>query len=178
MTLAGWVIGFCCTGAALGGIARGVSQQAGQSEQLQELIAYLGGAGRPVDGVFALFPYILALAAGANGDVATELPRMLTAALAYLPAVWIMIGITALLYGLAPRAAAAGAWGILVLNVLIVLIARISGVNPSIAYASPFIDAPKLPAAAISATPVVVLAVIAAALTAAGLSGFRRRRIA
>ncbi|MEU7830602.1 ABC transporter permease [Nonomuraea sp. NPDC049129] len=236
--LAGWAVGFCCAGFALGGIALSVTKQAGQSEQLQELITYLGGEGRPVDGVFALFVYILALAAGAygvlaalrphaeeasgraepmlaapvgrarwlgghlliaamgsaallavlglatgltyglaSGDVPGELARMPAAALAYAPAVWVMIGITGVLYGVTPRAATAGAWTILVLNVLVFLIAQVPGMNPSIAYASPFINVPKLPAAALSVSPLAVLVLIAAVLAAGGLFGFTRRRI-
>ncbi|MFC5835418.1 ABC transporter permease [Nonomuraea insulae] len=238
-TLTGWVIGFCCAGAVLGGIAQSVTGQAGQSRQLQDLIDYLGGGGRPVDGVFALFLYILALAAAAygvqvtlrarteelagraepmlatpigrlrwlgahllvaaagsaailaalglsgglifgltSGNVAGEVPRLLGGALVYLPAVWIMIGVATLLYGLVPRAAVAGAWGILVLNVLVFLLAQLPGVDDSIASASPFIEIPKLPAAALSAAPLLILPAIAAVLTVAGMYGFRRRHLA
>jgi hypothetical protein len=43
---------------------------------------------------------------------------------------------------------------------------------------SPFTHVPRLPAGAVSATPLLWLTAVALALTAAGLAGFRRRDLA
>ena len=48
-----------------------------------------------------------------QGTIADTLPRVLAATLAYLPAAWVLAGITVLLFGLLPRVATFLSWTVL-----------------------------------------------------------------
>ncbi|WP_261717702.1 ABC transporter permease [Streptomyces sp. FZ201] len=118
------------------------------------------------------------LAHGLNsGDVAGEVPRVLGAALAQVPAVWTLIGLCALLFGLLPRYTAV-AWVALALALVVGQFGEVLKLDQAIINLSPFTHVPDLPSADFRATPLLLLVLLAAALAAAGLSGFRRRDIA
>jgi ABC-2 type transport system permease protein len=78
--------------------------------------------------VFALFGSGVILAAGGLlagllhglriGDVSGQLPALLGAALAQLPAVWVVAGMSVLLFGFLPKYSA-GAWGVAAFLLLI-----------------------------------------------------------
>ncbi len=57
-----------------------------------------------------------------SGGLATQLPRLIGAGLAQIPAAWVMGGLAAALFGLVPRAAVVGAWTALGLVALITLL--------------------------------------------------------
>jgi ABC-2 type transport system permease protein len=99
---------------------------------------------------------------------------ILAACLIQLPAIWLVGGLTVLLYGTAPRLAPA-AWAVAGAILLIGWIGPALDAPQAVLDASPFGHLPKLPGAAMEWTPVVVLAVGAAVLVAAGLAGLRRR---
>jgi ABC-2 type transport system permease protein len=107
-------------------------------------------------------------------DVSTQLPRVLWSALVQLPAVWVLAGITVALFGLAPRIAMA-AWGALGAFLLLGEVGPLLKLKQWMMDVSPFSHIPKLPGAEVRVLPLVWLLAIAAALTAAGLAGFRRR---
>jgi len=109
-------------------------------------------------------------------DLAGEFPRVFWSALVQLPAVWVLAGITVALFGLAPRIAVA-AWGALAAFLLLGELGPLLKLRQWAMDLSPFTHVPKLPGAAMRTTPVVWLVVVAAALTAAGLAGLRRRDI-
>lgn len=111
-----------------------------------------------------------------TGAVGTEVPRVLAAALVQLPAVWVLAAIAVALFGLLPRFAAVS-WGALVVCVLVTMFGAVLGVDQRVLDVSPFVHIPKLPGEELTVTPLVWLAVLAAALTAAGLAGFRRRDV-
>ncbi|MFI9766434.1 ABC transporter permease [Streptomyces sp. NPDC052415] len=118
------------------------------------------------------------LAHGINsGDVAGEVPRVLGAALAQVPAVWTLIGLCALLFGLLPRYTAV-AWAVLAVVLVIGQFGEVLKLDQMVMNLSPFTHVPDLPSADFRATPLLVLVLLAAALIAAGLSGFRRRDVA
>ena len=104
------------------------------------------------------------------------MPRLLGAALVQLPAAWVLAGLGTALFGLAPRLAAL-AWAGLIACVVLLELGALFGLNQWIVDASPFAHVPKLPGTAFTATPLLWLTVVAAALAAAGLAGFRRRDI-
>jgi ABC-2 type transport system permease protein len=108
-------------------------------------------------------------------DVATQVPRVLGSAVAQLPAVWVLAGLTVALYGLAPRLAAV-AWGALGLFLLLGELGPLLKLKQWAMDISPYTHSPKLPET-MQATPLVLLIAIAAALTALGLTGLRRRDI-
>jgi ABC-2 type transport system permease protein len=112
----------------------------------------------------------------AIGDVSGPLPRVVAAAMAQLPAVWVLTGITMALYGIAPRLASLS-WGVLVLCLILGQLGQILGFPQWSLNLSPFSHIPAIPAEDLVATPLVALMAVAVALLAAGLVGFQRRDI-
>jgi ABC-2 type transport system permease protein len=114
-------------------------------------------------------------AAIATGD-AGLVPRLLGAGLAYLPAMWVLLALGVLLHGVAPRIAL-GLWAVLTGCFVIGFFKQLLGIPTWLADLSPFEHTPRLPAASLDLVPLVVLTLVAAALAAAGLAGFRHRDI-
>ena len=110
------------------------------------------------------------------GYAGPELVRVLGAAMVQLPAVWVLVAVAVALVGLLPRFAAAS-WGVLALCLLFGLVGAALQLSQWLLDLSPFSHIPKVPGAAVSATPLVSLLAIAVALGAAGLVGLRRRAI-
>ena len=113
--------------------------------------------------------------AAQTGDVG-QLPRLLGAALAQVPAAWVLAGVALTLFGLAPRATTA-AWGVLALCLALAELGPVLELSQSIIDLSPFAHSPQLPGGWFSAAP-LTLALIAAAFGMAGLAGLRRRDLA
>jgi ABC-2 type transport system permease protein len=114
------------------------------------------------------------LADAIEGNDAGRLPELLGAALALAPAVWVLAGLAALLFGLAARAAGA-AWGALAGCFLLAYLGPLLSLPGWLTDVSPFAHVPLLPAADFDAIPLLALTGVAAALTAAGVVAFRRR---
>jgi ABC-2 type transport system permease protein len=112
------------------------------------------------------------------GDVGGQLARVLGGALVQLPAVWVMAGIGAALFGLAPRLVVGATWAILAVVLFITLFGEPLRLDQRVQDLSPFAHLPRLPAAAFTATPVAWLLAAAALLAAVGLAAFRRRDLA
>jgi len=110
------------------------------------------------------------------GDVAGEMPGVLGAALIQVPAVWVVAGVAAALYGLAPRFTSMS-WGVLVACLVFGQLGEILQFPQWLLNLSPFTHIPDLPAAGFTVAPLLWLAAIAALLLFAGLSGFQRRDI-
>ena len=108
-----------------------------------------------------------------TGDVG-ELPRLIGASFAHLPAMWVLGGVAALVYGLAPRAVVL-AWGAFALCFFVGLFGELLDVPRWLMDVSPFSHIPQVPAADLTVTPIIVLTLIAAVLVAAGLAAFGRR---
>jgi ABC-2 type transport system permease protein len=111
-----------------------------------------------------------------TGDLTGQLPALLGAAIAQLPAALLLGGITVLLFGLAPRASAA-IWGILAVCMLISELGEILKLPQIIRDLSPFTHSPKLPGGDVSNTALITLTLTGMALLIAGLAGFRHRDI-
>lgn len=112
-----------------------------------------------------------------TGDVGRELPRVLVAALAQLPAVWVLTGIVVAFFGLLPRFVGFVSWAILAACVLLEEFGRPLQLSERVLDLSPFAHVPNLPGSDASATPLVWLTLIAVALAAIGLLGVRRRDV-
>jgi ABC-2 type transport system permease protein len=110
-----------------------------------------------------------------TGDLATDLPRVLGAALAQAPAVWLLAGIGLALFGLAPRISVAVTWGGLAVAAFISTFGGLLQLSQLVMDLSPFTHLPKLPGVEVTATPFAWLLAVSAALALAGLVGFRRR---
>ena len=117
------------------------------------------------------------LADAINSDDAGQLPRLLAAALAPVPAVWVVVGAAVALFGLAPRAVTA-AWGVLGACVLLTVLGPLLGLPGWVLDLSPFEHVPQLPAADFTAGPLAWLCAVAAGLTVLGMLAFSRRDLA
>jgi ABC-2 type transport system permease protein len=124
-----------------------------------------------VTGIFAGIGY-----GSQIGDVGGQVGELLVGALVQAPAAWVLAGIGAALFGLTPRLAGL-TWAALVLCLIALEVGEILNLSQWVVDVSPFAHVPKLPGADFSATPLIWLTVLAAALTAAGLASFRRRDI-
>lgn len=110
------------------------------------------------------------------GDIGGQVPRVLAAAAAQLPAVWVITGVAMALYGLLPRASALS-WGVLAASLLLGLLGQILEFPQWSLDLSPFTHIPLIPAEDFVLTPFLALMSIAVILIAAGLTGFRRRDV-
>lgn len=121
-------------------------------------------------------PALIMLLAGAGFAVGygRQAAPILGACLVQLPAVWVIGGVTVLLYGVAPRFAPA-AWGVAVAVLLIGWVGPALDAPQLVLDLSPFGHLPKLPGGEMAWGPVLTLLTLATALTAGGLAGLRRR---
>lgn len=118
-----------------------------------------------------------AVRAARTGDAA-DLGRGIGAALVHVPAVWVVAGVAVALVGLLPRAAAALAWGVVGVLLVLTLFARSFDWPGWVADLSPFGWVPAVPLEAAAAGPLLALAAVAAALLATGFAAFARRDLA
>jgi polyether ionophore transport system permease protein len=116
------------------------------------------------------------LADAARSGDAGQVPRLLGAAMAQLPAAWLLAGVAIALFGYLPRLAAA-AWAVLMACLLFGQLGPLLRLPQWVMDVSPFTHVPKLPGAAFSFTPLAWLTAAAAMVTAAGLAGLRRRDV-
>lgn len=112
-----------------------------------------------------------------TGDLGREVPRVLGAALAQLPAVWLVGAIGLALFGMAPRFTG-GAWAAVGVFAVVTLFGAGLNLNQWALDVSPFTHIPKLPGQSFTATPMIWLVAITAVLSTLGLVAFRRRDIA
>lgn len=114
-----------------------------------------------------------AVGAAAVGD-AGLFWRAVGACLVYLPALWLVGGVVAALYGWLPRAVHL-AWAVPVYAFVVGYLGAMFGFPDWMHRLSPLGHVPGLPAAEFALSPLVWLTVIAAGLIGLGLAGFRRR---
>ena len=116
------------------------------------------------------------LSYGLVGGGIGVVPGLLADALAYVPAMWLTVGITFALIGLLPRLVVL-AWVFLAVCFVIGLLGGLLDLPGWLMDVSPFDQVPLLPAETVRAVPLVVLGVVAFGLCWAGLIGLRRRDI-
>ncbi|RBM23168.1 ABC transporter permease [Prauserella sp. PE36] len=109
-------------------------------------------------------------------DLSGQLPAVFGAAMAQLPAVWLVAGVAVALFGLLPKLSTA-AWAVAALFLLISMFGPVANLSQTVLNLSPFQHIPKLPSAEFTATPLLWLTGLAVVLVGAGLAGFRRRDI-
>ena len=105
-----------------------------------------------------------------------SLAFLLEANLVYVPALWVMASVAILLVGLLPKATAV-IWGYFAFSFLIVFIGRMAIFPEWLIYLTPMGFVPQLPTEQTNFTVLGILAIIAAALTAAGFYFYRKRDI-
>jgi ABC-2 type transport system permease protein len=125
------------------------------------LIVLLGGLGMGV--TYAII-----------ADDAGQIGRLTGAALGFVPPLWVVVGLTFAVFGLAPRAVAA-AWAALGLFVVIGFFGQLFGLPGWLMDVSPFEHVPQMPVEGFSPGSWFGLVAVAAALLAAGFAGLRHR---
>jgi ABC-2 type transport system permease protein len=111
--------------------------------------------------------------AASTGDGGLFL-KLVGAALAYAPALWVTAGVAVVFFGWFPRASAA-AWIVPVYAFVVGYLGQILQFPDWMNNLSPLGHVPQLPAADMNWTPLLLLTLIAAGLTWLGIEGFRRR---
>jgi ABC-2 type transport system permease protein len=118
----------------------------------------------------------IGLAHAIGSHDAAQLPRLAGAALAQLPAVWVLGAVVVALFGLVPRAVTV-AWAALGGCALLWFVGPLVDAPDWLRGVSPFDHVPAVPATSLAAGPLLALTAVAVALTCAGLAGLRRRDI-
>jgi ABC-2 type transport system permease protein len=103
-----------------------------------------------------------------------QVGRLVGAAVGFVPALWLLVGVTLVLFGLAPRGTTA-AWGVLVACFVTGLFGELLDLPSWVVDLSPFQHVPKMPSDGFALTPILALTGVAAALIVVGVVGFRRR---
>ncbi|MFB7212238.1 ABC transporter permease [Streptomyces sp. NPDC056255] len=106
-----------------------------------------------------------------------ELPAVLGASLVQLPAIWLLGGVTVLLYGAFPKAAVAS-WGVAGICLALGWLGPAVDMPQAVMDVSPFTHLPKLPGGTgMEWGPVLALTAVAVALVGAGVGALRRRDV-
>ena len=113
----------------------------------------------------------------ASSDAGTQVPRLVGAALAQLPAALAVAAVAVAVIGLLPRWSGPAGWTALAICGFIGVFGPALNLSQGVLDISPFTHAPKLPGGALSAPPLLWLTAFALVMTAVGLAGLRRRDI-
>lgn len=116
------------------------------------------------------------LAHGIASDDMSQLPRLLVASLAYVPAPLMLGGPAVALFGWAPRAGAV-AWGVLAVCFIIGWLGGLLDLPGWLVDLSPFSHVSSAPVDRIKAAPLLWLSAVAAGLSALGIAGLRQRDV-
>jgi ABC-2 type transport system permease protein len=123
---------------------------------------------------------VVGLSAGGAYAVSAHDPSkvwaVLGGALVLVPAMWIFTGVTMALIGMAPERSGL-AWGALIACGVLGQLGPILQLPEEVLKISPFANVPQLPGHPLEPIPLVILIVIATALTAAGVWAYQRRDI-
>jgi ABC-2 type transport system permease protein len=113
----------------------------------------------------------------ATSDLSTQIPRLLGAAQAQVPASLAVAAVAVVLVGLLPQASLAGGWTAMAVAGFIGLFGPALNLPQVALDISPFTHVPKLPGGAFSAVPLLCLTAFVLVLAAVGLAGLRHRDI-
>ncbi len=112
-------------------------------------------------------------AALATGDT-SYIGELLVAHLNHIPSVWVVLGVTALLYGVVPRAVPVG-WALVVYALVVGTFGPLLDLPSALFDLSPFEHPAPMPLEPFAPVPAIVLTLVAAATAALGMLAFRRR---
>lgn len=112
----------------------------------------------------------------ATGDVAGPVAKLFAAGIVQLPAILVLVGVTVVLFGFAPRWSLA-AWAALAVFFVIAQLGPLLQLDQWVLDLSPYNHVPQIPGEEFRLNPVLVLMAVAAGLIGGGLIGFRRRDI-
>ena len=113
----------------------------------------------------------------ASSDVSTQVPRLIGAGLAQLPAALAVAAVGAALIGLLPTWSGPAGWAALAVCGFIGVFGPALNVPQAVLDISPFTHVPKLPGGVFSAVPLAWLCAVVLGLAGACLVGLRRRDV-
>ena len=119
----------------------------------------------------------LGMYAAAMSTGLVELGVIICAALCYLPALWLYMGICVLLTGIAPRLNAA-VWVVYGYSFILVYVGRVFNLPDWARLVEPFSKVPHLPVEEFAWVPILAMALISAAMMVIGLAAYRHRDMA
>jgi ABC-2 type transport system permease protein len=105
-----------------------------------------------------------------------QVPRIVAAMLIYLPAVWLLVGLTAALFGLLPQAIGS-AWVAMAVYFLVGLFGDLLKVPTWVQDLSPFQQTPHLPAATLTVLPLTIITLIGVGLLTIAMVAFHHRDV-
>ncbi|MFE7419612.1 ABC transporter permease [Rhodococcus sp. NPDC057529] len=108
-------------------------------------------------------------------DVPGKVVSLTGAALVFVPAIGVVAALAVLAFGGFPAWSAGLSWGVLALCLIFGYLGSLLGLPQMVRDLSPFTHVPALPAAEVTAAPLISLAVIAVVVGAVGVLLFRRR---
>jgi len=111
-----------------------------------------------------------------TGD-ASQTARMAGAALAYWPAVMVLVGVAVALFGWLPRVAIPVTWGVMAAMWFATMLGEVFGLPAWVVDALPFSAVPYVPFEDMSWAPLVVMVLVAGALVWSGIDRFARRDV-
>lgn len=106
-----------------------------------------------------------------------EFLRLIQAGFSYLPAVWVMMGLTVLFIGAAPRLMVL-VWALFTYEFCIMYLGRLADLPQWSMKMTPFSNIPQFPVEEFSILPLLILTAIAAAFIILGMERFKRRDLA
>lgn len=109
-------------------------------------------------------------------EIDTTFSMLVKSMLVYLPALWVILGISVFLFGVAPRFTSFS-WFYLLFTFVVVYLGELLEFPDWISNLSPFAHVPEIPVDELAFTPLIILTIIAVALTAVGLFGYQKRDI-
>ena len=127
-----------------------------------------------VTALMALFGLVLGVVGSAVTPLAPSVGAAAGAALSTVPAIWVVVGVAALLCGALPRVAPL-VWGVLLVAFVVGELGTTMNLPSWVIDASPFAHLSQLPGGEFERVPAVWLTLIAAALIVAGWAAYRRR---
>ncbi len=120
---------------------------------------------------------ILGAVHGSLTDDAGAVGAMTGSALAYWPAVMVLVGVAVALFGWLPRLAIPLAWGVMAAMWFATMLGEVFGLPQWFLDALPFSAVPYMPLEKMSWTPLVLLTLVAGALAWSGVERFTRRDV-
>lgn len=118
----------------------------------------------------------LGAAYAVTGGGARQVPRLLGASVAYVPAVWLLAGLALAVFGLRPRWTSA-AWVALTGSLVIAMFGPVLDLPAWVSDLSPFQHTPALPADSLQVLPLAVLSAVTLVLVVVGFARFRARDV-
>ncbi|WMC93741.1 ABC transporter permease [Kineothrix sp. MB12-C1] len=111
-----------------------------------------------------------------QGSGAVELKILMKAALVYLPALWIMLGLCVLFIGVFPKITSL-VWAVFSFSFIMMYFGRLLDIPEWVHKLSPFGNIPQLPVEEFSAAPLLVMILVSILFLAIGIVGYRQRDI-